>query len=902
EFLEDSVVAITVASLYPIQNLWWGLKKAFVACKSENIGELEVIANEEWARIPQEHCCKMVFGYTYCLQQFETVPCTPSASSLSQFSSYCGPLTMSTEVESVAVAPVAPTGTTAEPTSTTASTETSTSAPATTTAQTTSVSKSTFFSREKKKVPEKTDEYLLARFQGDGVRYKAKLIGIDDVPEPRGDKMSQDSMMKLKGMAIAARSQGKHKQRIWVNISLNGIKIVDEKTGVIEHEHAVNKISFIARDITDNRAFGYVCGLEGQHQFFAIKTAQQAEPLVLDLKDLFHVILNQKKKDTEDAQKNGGDALLNLDGEVRTVKTVEQMDLFGDMSTPPDINSPTPDSVLLLELAAVIDANQNHLKGNPFISYPTVPCNTPNDTPFSSLDAFPTPSPDQCNNDPFASHCGQVDCCPSAILSDHIPSNQETGLLDCLLNEPVEHNGLNGDSSSDGLSFLGLTNGWSSQRSMNDPFRFPGNNPFVNPSVQPPSCNTHDDLILPVAQPLSLLSKSVLSAFQTPPLRNNETVLPPPPNAKTDRVRRRVKWTYVSISLMHMGFNYPLLLLQSPGNDLFGADLFAPLPQSNGATTQASSSIPADLFNPAATTTTSSIAALGSMTLGSPSVPQIPGKNPWGQPVPSVFPGQSHAPQVTVQGIPPNSFPQPGVAFGGTSVPQWGQQGASPFGPPAASPAWGQPVAGAAPMGNWPPPGPMSNQFPPGQFPPMMIPPGGMMAGQQSSIVPARPPPSTPVKEQAPAVKSAFTALDPLGGKEQKIGKDMFKDFQMAKPGNAPGSGSGSNGLFDEYFSNKVGVPQEAADHDDFDISQISANTEPSKPALQPVSAAAVPAQAPSLNPTPAGGLLDAAFAPHPAPAPAPSGPAPVPSANLFDDVFGSDPFGAPPTTVVPSV
>lgn len=47
-------------------------------------------------------------------------------------------------------------------------------------------------------VPEKTDEYLVGRFQGDGVRYKAKLIGIDDVSEARGDKMCQDSMMKLK--------------------------------------------------------------------------------------------------------------------------------------------------------------------------------------------------------------------------------------------------------------------------------------------------------------------------------------------------------------------------------------------------------------------------------------------------------------------------------------------------------------------------------------------------------------------------------------------------------------------------------------------------------------------------------------------------------------------------------
>uniref|UniRef100_A0A8D1M374 PID domain-containing protein n=1 Tax=Sus scrofa TaxID=9823 RepID=A0A8D1M374_PIG len=204
--------------------------------------------------------------------------------------------------------------------------------------------------KEKKKGSEKTDEYLLARFKGDGVKYKAKLIGIDDVPDARGDKMSQDSMMKLKGMAAAGRSQGQHKQRIWVNISLSGIKIIDEKTGVIEHEHPVNKISFIARDVTDNRAFGYVCGGEGQHQFFAIKTGQQAEPLVVDLKDLFQVIYNVKKKEEEKkkmeeankAVENGSEALMNLDDQPCKLKLgVDQMDLFGDMSTPPDLSSPT---------------------------------------------------------------------------------------------------------------------------------------------------------------------------------------------------------------------------------------------------------------------------------------------------------------------------------------------------------------------------------------------------------------------------------------------------------------------------------------------------------------------------------------------------------------------------------
>ncbi|XP_074062223.1 disabled homolog 2 isoform X4 [Macrotis lagotis] len=187
--------------------------------------------------------------------------------------------------------------------------------------------------KEKKKGTEKTDEYLLARFKGDGVKYKAKLIGIDDVPDARGDKMCQDSMMKLKGMSVAARSQGQHKQKIWLNISLSGIKIIDEKTGVIEHEHPVNKISFIARDVTDNRAFGYVCGGEGQHQFFAIKTGQQAEPLVVDLKDLFQVIYNVKKKEEEDKKK--------AEEANKAVEGVDQMALFGDMSTPPDLNSPT---------------------------------------------------------------------------------------------------------------------------------------------------------------------------------------------------------------------------------------------------------------------------------------------------------------------------------------------------------------------------------------------------------------------------------------------------------------------------------------------------------------------------------------------------------------------------------
>lgn len=485
--------------------------------------------------------------------------------------------------------------------------------------------------------------------------------------------------MKLKGMAVAARSQGKHKQRIWVTISMSGIKIIDEKTGVIEQEHVVNKISFIARDVTDNRAFGYVCGAEGQHQFFAIKTAQQTEPLVIDLKDLFQLILNVRKKEAEDSQKNetnndvvenGGDALLSLDDPAATANTVKQLDLFGDMSTPPDIHSPS-----------------------------------------------------------------------------------------------------------------------------------------------------------------------------------------------------------------------------SPGNNLFGSDPFAPSAQSNGpAPTQSdSSSIPADLFNPTPTPT-STISVLGSMSLGPPSTNQGSGNpaSPWGQP--SMFPGG--VPQVTIPGPHGGPFPQPS-AFGQVPVPlpQWGQHQAAPsFGPPHSGQAWGQP-APQAPVGAWPPSGPMSNPFQPGQFPPMM--PPGMVGGPQA---PPRPPPRPPVKEDPPVVKSAFTSLDPLGEKEKKTGKDMFKDFQMVKPsalpahqksepGPVPTTNTNGGGDFDQYFTNKVGVPQEVADHDDFDIGQISPNrNEPLKPAPRQASPMAAPTA----------GLLDAAFSPNPAPD---SSVAPGLGQNLFDDSFGGNPFGAPPLT-----
>lgn len=52
----------------------------------------------------------------------------------------------------------------------------------------------------------------LSRFFGAGVRYKAKLIGVDPVPDAQGDKMCWDSMMKLKVLeGVTGKNAGRGK-------------------------------------------------------------------------------------------------------------------------------------------------------------------------------------------------------------------------------------------------------------------------------------------------------------------------------------------------------------------------------------------------------------------------------------------------------------------------------------------------------------------------------------------------------------------------------------------------------------------------------------------------------------------------------------------------------------------
>ncbi|XP_058679588.1 disabled homolog 2 [Ammospiza caudacuta] len=611
--------------------------------------------------------------------------------------------------------------------------------------------------KEKKKGPEKTDESLLARFKGDGVKYKAKLIGIDDVPEARGDKMSQDSMMKLKGMAAAARSQGQHKQKISVNISLSGIKIIDEKTGVIEHEHPVNKISFIARDVTDNRAFGYICGGEGQHQFFAIKTAQQAEPLVSDLKDLFQLIYNMKKKEEEEKKKNDGEEL-PADQADKMKPGVDQMDLFGDMSTPPDMSSPTEaKEILLVDFNSEIETKQTFAKEDLFLNGITASLPQPKaQTPFlpessfsTNLSFFPAPNPDPFSDDPFTQPAQSAPPSFDSLKSDQKKS--PTTLTSGGNGDP------NGDVDYFDKQFDQISNRTGKREALTCQWPLVSKSPAARiPNVIPererngfPEAPT--TLFLEGASKgTSLQNGAKLDSENNIQLMPHEpiTISPPPQSTKPGRGRRSVK---------------------AASDDLFSSDFFVPSTESlsSGAQPAALPANPLDLFRNSSTTA-SPMGALGGLPLTS---------TPWNPPTVS-FTQAASIFHVSMAAQSPR-LTQP-LALSTQAVSGWNQSSSFGATPTQSSGLWSQP-AQVAPS-SW-------AQFQSSMFtcPTLPAQTASALPSMSTAASPPQPPPRTTLqKELSKKESDAFIALDPLGDKEMKDVKEMFKDFQLTKPPAVP--------------------------------------------------------------------------------------------------------------------
>lgn len=176
----------------------------------------------------------------------------------------------------------------------------------------------------------------------------------------------------------------------------------------------------------------------------------------------------------------------------------------------------------------------------------------------------------------------------------------------------------------------------------------------------------------------------------------------------------------------------------------------------------------------------------------------------------------------------PTGFTQP-LAFGTQAVPSWNQPASfGPAGPQSG--LWAQ--AAQVPSTSWAQPSSAVNPFQSSVFPSSTLPAQtpSVLPSMSTTTSPPQPPPRTaPQKELSKKESDAFIALDPLGDKEMKDVKEMFKDFQLTKPPAVPArrgeqqSLSGASEVFSNYFSNKVGIPQDSTDHDDMKASKLSA-------------------------------------------------------------------------------
>ncbi|KAK2835353.1 hypothetical protein Q5P01_015837 [Channa striata] len=98
--------------------------------------------------------------------------------------------------------------------------------------------------------------------------------------------MCWDSMMKLKGFEAAARKQGKHKQRVWLKVSSSGVRIVDERTGAVLHDHERSRISSLTKDESDPRALAYIYQDQDTYSLYYIKTSNLADPVLADINEV----------------------------------------------------------------------------------------------------------------------------------------------------------------------------------------------------------------------------------------------------------------------------------------------------------------------------------------------------------------------------------------------------------------------------------------------------------------------------------------------------------------------------------------------------------------------------------------------------------------------------------------
>lgn len=128
----------------------------------------------------------------------------------------------------------------------------------------------------------------------EGLTFRAKMIGSLVVKFHHGDDMAVRAIQDLK---IAAKNSGRHKPRIVIKISINGIEIYEDKTMKLIMTHELEKISYLTQDPIDNKVFAYIHNKfrPTSHKLWSLKSPK-CELIVSHMKTVFHYMHDQRRR------------------------------------------------------------------------------------------------------------------------------------------------------------------------------------------------------------------------------------------------------------------------------------------------------------------------------------------------------------------------------------------------------------------------------------------------------------------------------------------------------------------------------------------------------------------------------------------------------------------------------
>ncbi len=167
----------------------------------------------------------------------------------------------------------------------------------------------------------------------DGVTINGKLFGVEIVKKETGDDVCQEAMIKLKAIIAVTKE---HKKKLTIRINLEGIELVELESSEILYKHSVNRISYIARDLKDARAIGYIYkNTDNSIEYFGLRTEKPAQEMFNLLKDLFETVLELRNS------KNPSET--NVTSEPKKTDKSEEVDSSDKaplISDEPEVNEP----------------------------------------------------------------------------------------------------------------------------------------------------------------------------------------------------------------------------------------------------------------------------------------------------------------------------------------------------------------------------------------------------------------------------------------------------------------------------------------------------------------------------------------------------------------------------------